>query len=187
MRANEDKIEAKMGAKTDDKFVKAPMGNSKALKEGNLSAVMKADEFKKKMKVGGSTGLVKDKGDEKFIKDKIEAPKGKVMNKEMKSGGKVDEAKMEKKFMKDDAKSDKKQDKALEKKIEKKDDKEDARTMKKHEAKEKDEPKMKKGGDVKAHKYGKKAHHYAEGGSVGFACMPKMMSSMGKVNKERDE
>ena len=101
--------------------------------------------------------------------------------------GKVNVAALEKKFMKDDAKADKKQGVALQAKIEKKDDKEDARTMKKHEAKEKDEPKMKKGGDVKDHAYGKKkVHHYAEGGSVGFACMPKMCSDMGKVNKERD-
>ena len=101
--------------------------------------------------------------------------------------GKVNVAALEKKFMKDDAKSDKKQGIALQAKIEKKDDKDDARTMKKTEAKEKDEPKMKKGGDVKDHAYGKKKlHHYAEGGSVGFACMPKMCSDMGKVNKERD-
>ena len=101
--------------------------------------------------------------------------------------GKVNVAALEKKFMKDDAKADKKQGVALQAKIEKKNDKEDARTMKKHEAKEKDEPKMKKGGDVKDHAYGKKkVHHYAEGGSVGFACMPKMCSDMGKVNKERD-
>jgi hypothetical protein len=133
-----------------------------------------------------ASGLIKDNGDKKF-ETTFHAPKGKKMDKEMKTGGKVDEDKLELKFMKDDAKADKKQDKALEKKIEKKDDKDDARTMRKSEAKEKDEPKMKKGGDVKDHKYGKKAHHYAEGGSVSFACMPKMLSSMGKVNKERDE
>ena len=135
-----------------------------------------------------ASGIVKDNGDAKFDKPAPGMKDSKPSDPAMKKGGKVNEVKLEKKFLKDDAKADKKQDKALEKKIEKKDDKDDARTMRKSEAKEPTEPKFKKGGDVKDHKYGKKAHHYAEGGSVtGFGCMPKMNSNMGKVNKERDE
>ena len=142
-----------------------------------------------KLKDGGSpsVGLVGGNGDAKFNKPAPGMVSEKPKNPEMKSGGKVNESAMQKKFLKADAKIDKKQDKALEKKIEKKDDKDDARTMRKHEAKE-SEPKMKKGGNVKDHPYGKKAHHYADGGSVSsFGCMPKMLSSMGKVNKEKDE
>lgn len=175
MQANEDRIEAKMGAKVDDKFVKAPMkSGGKALKKGGTAG-------------SPASGVIPDNGDKKY-ETTFHASDAKAKNKEMKTGGKVDEARMEKKFMKDDAKADKKQNAALEKKIEKKDDKDDARTMRKADRKERDEPKMKKGGDVKDHKYGKKSHHYANGGSVeGYKCMPKMMSDMGKVNKERDE